>query len=103
MVLFILEPHRALHFRRRVNKGAQRVTRERVIVSASIYILKRPTLVILSLRIHPLEKEPFNLVRRIQRVTFFFKLLVGKLFQDAADVRRISPALLLNNIAENQY
>src|ERR1051325_5313466 len=73
-----------------------------MVVATSIYILELASLVELALGIGAVEEEPFNFIRGVERVTLFIKLLVGKLLQDAADVRRVGSALLLDDIAEYQ-
>ena len=40
MVLLVLETHRALHFGRGVDEGAQRIAGQRVVVSAGIDVFK---------------------------------------------------------------
>ncbi len=40
MVFLVLEAHRALHFGRGIDESPQRVARQRVIISAGIYVLE---------------------------------------------------------------
>ncbi len=75
MVLLVLEAHGALHFRGCVNKRAQRIARQRVVISAGIHVFKLAGFVVAPLRVHPLEEEAFNLVGRIQGVAFVLELL----------------------------
>ena len=72
MVLLILKTHRALHFRGRINKSPQRIARQRVVVPAGIHVVKFPRFVVRALRVRTVEEEPFNFVRRVQRVPFVF-------------------------------
>src|ERR1041385_110346 len=102
MVFFVLEAHRALHFSSRIDKFAQRIAWQGVIIAAGVHILKPASFVEFLFRIGARENESFNFVSCIERVAFFLKLLVGKSFQDAANVRRVRSALLLDDIAKNQ-
>src|SRR2546421_12646845 len=66
MVFFILETHRALYFRSGVDKRAQRIAGQRMIIATGIYVLKLAGLVVAALSVRSLEKETFNLVGRVQ-------------------------------------
>ena len=72
VVLFVLETHRALHFGGGVDKGTQRIARQRVIVAAGVDVFKLPRFVIAALGVRSFEQEAFDFVGCIQRVAFFF-------------------------------
>ena len=76
MVLFVLEAHGALHFGRSVDKRAQRIAGQRMIIAAGVDVLELAGFVIVLLRIDPLEQEALNLIGRIQRVAFLFVQLI---------------------------
>ena len=40
MIFFVLESHRALDVRRAIDERAQRIARERVIVSARVHVIE---------------------------------------------------------------
>src|SRR3984957_4690383 len=56
MVFLVLEAHRALHFRCRIDESAQSIAGKRVIVSARIYVFELSHFVIVALRVGPLEQ-----------------------------------------------
>ncbi len=103
MVLLILESHRALHFGHRVDETAQWIAGQRVVVSARVHVIEPPRLRKIPLRVDPREQEPLNLVRRIQRVSVFFELLLSKQLQHTARVARIRRSALVDHIAEHQH
>ena len=72
MILFVLEAHRALHFGGRVNKTAQRIAGQRVVIAAGVHVLKFVRLVIVTFGVFTLEQETFDFVRRIERIAFVF-------------------------------
>src|SRR5215813_9591404 len=103
MVFLILEAHGALHFGGGVNKRAQRVAGQRVIVAAGIHVLKLAGLMITALGIRALEEKAFNFVSGVERVTFLLVHVFGKGFEQAADVGRVRFAAFVNDVAEDQH
>ncbi len=80
MIFFVLKTHRSLHFGGGVNKSAQRIARERVVISTGIHILEFASFVILAFGVRAFEQETFNFVRGIERITFFLAKFVGIIF-----------------------
>src|SRR3984885_7023153 len=103
MILLILEAHRTLHLGRRVDELPQRIARQRVIIPPLIHILEAASLVIRTLGVHPLKQEPFNLVRRIQRITLLVEQLLRELLQNAANIRAIRSTVLIDHLAEHHH
>ena len=77
MILLVLETHGALHFRRGVDKSAQYVAGQRMIVAAGVDVIELAGLVIAALRIRPLKEEAFDFVGRVERVTVLLMQPVG--------------------------
>jgi hypothetical protein len=46
VILFVLESHRALHFGGRIDKGAQRIARQRVVIAAGVHVFELAGLVV---------------------------------------------------------
>src|ERR1700722_11965714 len=103
MVFLVLEAHGTLYFGSGVNKRAQRITRQRVVITAGVDVLELASFVVSPLRIRSLKKEAFDLVGRVQGVAFILVKLVGIKFQDAANVGSIRRAALVNYISEHQH
>src|SRR2546423_11352194 len=72
MVFLILEAHGALHFRCGVNESAQRVSRQRVIVAACVYVLEFAGFMITALGVCAFEEETLNLIGGVKRVPLGF-------------------------------
>src|ERR1019366_3905514 len=62
VILLVLEAHRALHFSRRIDKLAQRIEREHMIVAASVDEIEAAGFVEAALGVAAGEQEAFNLV-----------------------------------------
>ena len=103
MVFFILKTHRALHFRCRINKRTQQVARQRVVVAARVHIFEAVSLVIMTLSIHPLKQESFNLVRCIERVAFLLVQVGRKRLQRATNIRAVRCAAFVDHFAKHQH
>jgi len=58
VILFVLKTHGALHFRAGVDKRAQRVAGQRVIVSAGIDVFKFSGFVVAGSESTPLKRKP---------------------------------------------
>ena len=59
VILLVLEAHRALHFRGRVDERAQRVARQRVIVAAGVHVFELAGFVVAALpHPAPLNRKP---------------------------------------------
>ncbi len=70
MVLLVLEAHRALHFRSRVDKSAEWIAGEGVVVAAGVDVFKFTGLVKMALCVRAFEEESLNFVGGVERVTF---------------------------------
>ena len=102
MVLLVFKAHRALNLSGRVDELTQRIARQRVVVAALVDIHELARLVVVPLGVDALEQEALNLVGGIQGVAVLRILLIGKLLQDAADIRRVRAAVLVDHFAEDQ-
>ena len=78
MILFVLESHRPLHFRRRIDKRPQRIARQRMIIAACIHIFELARLVVSALGVRTKEQKTFDFVRRIQRVALLLVQSLGE-------------------------
>ncbi len=103
VILLVLEAHRALHFRRAVDELPQIVARQRVVVAARVHILELAGLVVVPLRVHALEQEPFDFVGRVQRVALLLVQPLREVLQHPADVARVRAAVLVDHLAEHQH
>ena len=103
MIFFVLKSHGSLHLGNRVNKRAQGVAGQRVIVAAGIYVFELAGFVVAPLGIGALKEEAFNFVGGVQRVTVFLVQAVGIPLEDAANVSRIGFAILVDDVAEDEH
>ena len=103
MVLLVLEAHGALHFGDFVDKGAQRIAGQRVIVTTGVDVFKLAGLVILALGVFALEKEAFDFVGGVQRVAFLLEKVVGILLEHGAEVGAVRGAVLVDHFAEDHH
>jgi len=103
VVLFVLETHGALNFRRRVDELPQRVARQRVVVAAGVDVLELACLVIAPLGVGALEQKAFNLVGGVQRVAALIELRLREALQDPANIRRIWRPILIDHFAKHQH
>jgi len=87
MVLFVGEAHRALHFSRGINEEPQRVTRQRVVVTAGRDELELPGFVIAPLGVAAAEQEALDLIGREASGAVLGEQLreLGFLVDEAAD------------------
>src|SRR5579859_4416997 len=102
MVFLILEAHGALHFSRGIDKRAQRIARQRVIIAAGVYVFELARLVVTALGISALEEKALNLIGGVERVAFFLVHVLGKLLEQAADVGGVRLAAFVDDIAKDQ-
>ncbi len=72
VVLLVLEPHGPLHFGRRVDERAQRITGERVVVPAGVDVLEPVRLVEPLFGVRSVEQKAFDLIRGVERVAVGF-------------------------------
>src|SRR5258708_9280166 len=96
MGLLVLEPHGPLHFRRRIDKRAQRIAGQGMIISASVDVFELQRFVVAALSIGTLEKKALNFVGSIQRGTFLLVQFVGFTLQCAAIAAADYPGTLLH-------
>ena len=78
VVLLVLEPHRPLHFRSRVDEAAQRIARQRMIISARVHVFEFARLMICALGIRPIEQEAFDFIGRVQCVALLLVQSLGE-------------------------
>src|ERR1700733_7879336 len=102
MVFFILEAHGALHFCRSVNKCAQLVAGQRMIVAAGVYIFELAGFRIVALSVNTLEEKAFNFIGGVECVAFFFVHLLGKNLERSPNISAVRRAALVNDFAKNQ-
>src|SRR5260370_39621566 len=98
VIFLVLETHGALHFRGGVNKSAQWIAGERMVVTAGIDIFEFAGFVVTALGILAIEKEPFDFVGGIERVAFFLVKPVGVPLQHSADIGGARRASLVNYV-----
>ena len=103
VVFFVLEAHGALHFGGGVNKGAQRIAGQRMVVAAGIDVLELASFVIAALGVRSLEQETFNLVGRVERVALLLVQHLGVALQHATNVGCIRRPTLVDDFAEYQH
>src|ERR1700730_13138973 len=102
MVLLVLEPHRALYFRCRIDKRTQRIAGQGMIIPASIDVFELQCFVVAALSIGALEKKALDFVGGIQGVTFLLVQVVGVTLQCAANVGSVRRAALVDDLAKDQ-
>src|ERR1700722_7635848 len=103
MVLFIFEPHRALHLGGGVDEGAQRISGKGMVVTAGIDILELARVVEASFGVDTFKEETFNFVSGIQRVAILLVLFGGKGLKHAADVGGVHRPALVDHLAKHYY
>src|ERR1019366_2288565 len=103
VILLVLEAHRALHFSRRIDKLAQRIEREHMIVAASVDEIEAAGFVEAALGVAAGEQEAFNLVGCVERVALLLEKLVGVLLENAAQITGVGCSVLIDHGAENQH
>src|SRR4030081_1676080 len=103
MVLFVLEAHRTLYLRGRIDEGAQRIAGQRMVVSAGIHVLKFPRFVVAPLRVRSLKQESFNLVRGIQGVFLILVHLTSKTLKPTANIGAVGRAVFVYHFTENEH
>jgi len=102
VVLLVLETHRALHFRGGVDELAERVTGERVVVTALVDVLEGASLVVVTLGVDAIEEEALNLIGGVERVSVLLKLLLGEVLEDATKIAGVVPTVLVDHLAEDE-
>ena len=103
VVLFILEAHGPLHLGRGVDKLAQGVQRQHVVVAARVDELELAGFVVGALGVLAREQEALDFVGRVQRVALLLVQLVGVVLEHAAQVAGIEGAVLVDDRAEDQH
>src|ERR1700680_2839391 len=102
MVFLVLEPHRPLYFRRRIDKRTQRIAGEGMIISAGVDVFELQRFAVAAVSIGALEKKALDFVGGIQSVTFLFVQVVGVTLQCAANVGSVRLATLVDDLAKDQ-
>src|ERR1700735_3109920 len=100
MVFLVLETHGTLHFGSGVDELTERVTRERMIVSALVDVLELASLMVGALGVDTIKEEALDLIRSVQRIAIPGKLLIGEILQDSTDVARVVGAIFVNYFAK---
>ena len=103
VIFLVLEAHGALHFGRGVDKRAQRIAGQRVIVSAGVDVFEFAGLVVVALGVGAFEEEAFDFVGGVERVALFLVQFVGIALQHAANVAGVGCAALVDDFAEHQH
>ena len=103
VILFVLESHRALHFRGRIDEGAQRIAGQRMIVAAGVHVFELAGLVVGALGVRSIEQEALDLIGGVEGIAVLFVQLVAKQLQHAADVGGVGLAVLIDDLAKNEY
>src|SRR5262249_42285082 len=103
MILLIFEPHRALHFRRAIDKLAQRVARQRMIIAAGVDVFELALLGVMALCVDAVKQETFDFVGGVQRKLLFFvdALRVG--LQHGAQIAGVGCSVLIDHLTEYKY
>src|SRR5579872_40868 len=73
-----------------------------MVVTARVDVLKLSRLVVMPLGVFPFEKKALDLVGGVERESFLLVELVGVTFQHAANVPRVSRAILIDHMSEDQ-
>ena len=102
VIFLVLESHRSLHFRGRINKRAQRIARQRMVVTAGIHVFEFAGFVVTPLRVLPPEKKSFDFIGGVQRIAFFLVEAIRVAFQHSANVCGVRRAVFVNHVPENQ-
>src|SRR5712664_1613845 len=102
VILLVLEAHRPLHFRGRVDERTQRIAGEGMVVASGVHVVKCIRLMITTLRVRALKQEAFNLIRGIQRVALFLVQVAREALQKAANVGSIGRAVLVDDVTKNK-
>src|SRR5277367_6098941 len=76
VVFFILEAHGALHLGRGVDKRAQRIAGQRMVVAAGIHVFKFSGFVVAGFGIGAAEEDTFDFVGGIQGEAVLLVLLL---------------------------
>jgi hypothetical protein len=103
VVLLILEAHGPLDFRAAIDKVAQRIARQRVIVPARVHIFKLAGLMIMPLRVRAVKDEAFDFVGRIQRVAALLVQALRIPLQNSANIGAVRGAVLIDHLAEDHH
>src|SRR3954451_14508819 len=103
MILFVLEPHRALYFSGGVDETAERIARKRVVVAARLHVFELGSLVITALGVRSFEEKAFDFVGGVERVSLLLEKLVGVVLEDAANIGAVRSASLIDDLAEDKH
>ena len=103
VIFLVLETHGSLDFGGGINKRAQRIAGERVVVTAGIDVFEFAGLVVVPLRVLALEKESFDFVGGVEGVAFFLVEIVSVTFQDSANVGRVRRTVLVDHMSKDKH
>ena len=103
VVFFVLESHGALHFGSGVDKSAQGIAGQRVIVAAGVDVFEFAGFVIMALGVGAFEEEALNFVGGVEGVALFLEQILGVSLEHAANVAGVGCAALVDDFAEHQH
>src|SRR6202167_2927308 len=103
MVLLILEAHGALDFGRGVDKGAQRIAGQRVIVTPGIDVVEFARFGVAALGVDAGKEKAFDFVGGIEGVAVLLVLFLGIGFEHAADIGGIDRSGFVDDFAKDQH
>ena len=102
VILLVLETHGPLDFRGGINKRAQRIAGQRVVVTAGIDVFELAGFVVIPLRILALEKESFDFVGGVERIALLLVEIVGVALQDSSNVSGVRRTVFVDHVAEDK-
>src|SRR5277367_4053817 len=102
MIFFVLESHGALDFGGGVNKSAQRIAGQRMVVATGVDVIEFSGFVVASFGVRAIEEETFDFVGRVQRVAVLLVRFVSEGFQHATNIGAVGRAVFIDDLAEDQ-
>src|SRR5260370_41773309 len=102
VVFLVLETHGSLHFGGSINKRAQRIAGECMVVTAGIDVFEFAGFVVTPLRVLALEKESFDFIGGVECVAFFLVEIISVALQHSPDVSGVRRTVFVNHVAEDQ-
>ncbi len=103
VILLVLEAHGTLHFGGLIDEGAQRIARQRVVVTTGVHILERVAVGEFLFGVGAGEQESLNFVGGIQRVAVLLELRARERLQHATNIARVRSAVLIDHFTEHQH
>ena len=102
MVFFVLKSHRTLNLGDGIDEIAQRVARQRMVVTTGVHVFERAGLVKAAFGVKALEEKAFDLVGSVERVAFFCVAFIGEFLERAANVSGKRFAVTVEDVAEDE-